>query len=239
MSNVVRAGKALGKLSAKIYKESDKALFKKRQNKIKALNKKLTGIQKVVDEDTYKDILSSLNLPSSDFVTKSGKISTSKKLWDSVDSKELKSIIAKSDDFMDIKQLRAEAKGTLEKTGFIELLKEPYESDKAFLQELHEKGEVDDEFEKEFGKYLKRELNKKIREAVDLEVKSKFKVEKNIDEAIQDWYDFILGYGSILASEYPEIIDLDKFIYSEGLKSYTELYSWMQDAEDVINKALH
>lgn len=239
MSNVVRAGKALGKLSAKVYKETDKALFRKKQNKIKALNKKLTGIQKVVDEDNYKDILSSLNLPSSDFITKSGKISTSKKLWDSVDSKELKSIIAKSDDFMDIKQLRAEAKETLEKTGFIDSIKDTYKEEREDLKRLVKEGEIDEETQKLWGKELKKQYNAQMKESIDLEVSSKFKVEDNIDKAIQDWYDFILGYGSILASEYPEIIDLDKFIYSEGLKSYTELYSWMQDADDVINRALH
>ena len=239
MSNVVRAGKALGKLSAKVYKETDKALFRKKQNKIKSLNKKLTGIQKVVDEDTYKDILSSLNLQSSDFITKSGKVSVSKKLWDSVDSKELNSLIKKTDNFMDIKQLRDEAKETLYKTGFIDSIKDTYKEEKADLKRLVKDGEIDEETQKIWGKELKKQYDAQMKESIDLEVRSKFKVEDNIDKAIKDWYDFILGYGSILASEYPQIIDLDNFIYSEGLKSYTELYSWMQDAEEIINKALH
>ena len=239
MSNVVKAGKALGKLSAKVYKETDKALFRKKQNKIKTLNKKLTGIQKVVDEDTYKDILDNLNLPSSDFITKSGKVSVSKKLWDSVDSKELNSLIKKTDNFMDIKQLRDEAKETLYKTGFIDSIKDTYKEEKADLKRLVKDGEIDEETQKIWGKELKKQYDAQMKESIDLEVRSKFKVEDNIDKAIKDWYDFILGYGSILASEYPQIIDLDNFIYSEGLKSYTELYSWMQDAEEIINKALH
>ena len=216
-----------------------KDLFNKKQNKIKSLNKKLTGIQKVVDEDTYKDILDNLNLPSSDFITKSGKVSVSKKLWDSVDSKELNSLIKKTDNFMDIKQLRDEAKETLYKTGFIDSIKDTYKEEKADLKRLVKDGEIDEETQKIWGKELKKQYDAQMKESIDLEVRSKFKVEDNIDKAIKDWYDFILGYGSILASEYPQIIDLDNFIYSEGLKSYTELYSWMQDAEEIINKALH
>lgn len=219
--------------------QASKDLFKRKQNKIKALNKKLTGIQKVVDEDTYKDILENLNLPSSDFITKTGKVSASKKLWDSVDSKELNSLIKKTDDFMDIKQLRDEAKETLEKTGFIDSIKDTYKEEREDLKRLVKEGEIDEETQKIWGKELKKQYDAQMKESIDLEVRSKFKVEDNINKAIKDWYDFILGYGSILASEYPQIIDLDNFIYSEGLKSYTELYSWMQDAEEIINKALH
>ena len=232
-------GRNLGKLTNLVYKQTDKAIFKSKQKKIRELNKKLGTLQRVVDEDIYKDILENLNLPSSDFITQTGKITTSKKLWDSVDKKELQSLLAKTDTLLDVKELKQEAKETLKNSGVLKSMKDEYKEDTQKLNELYEKGEFDEETLKIFQKQFKKDYNKRVNEAVKDEVNAKFRVDGNIDNAIQDWYDFIKSYGSMLASEYPEIIELDKFIYSEGVKSYTQLYDWMRDAEDVINKALN
>ena len=71
---------------------------------IGALNKRLASLQKVLSKDAYKKVVGKLNLPSSDFVTKSGRISTSKKLWDTVSSKERKALESK--DIPTIKELK-------------------------------------------------------------------------------------------------------------------------------------
>lgn len=166
------------------------------------LSDRLRSLKKFLDSDSYNIVVESLNLPSSDFLTKSGGISTSKKLWDKVSPNERKSLEAK--ELPTVTQLKKEARESLEESGVMETLS---------------------------GR-------KQINEAIKTEVISRFRVDKDINEAIQEWYDFINDFGAMLASEYPEIEELENWLYSDGAKSYTELYGWMQEAERVINEAL-
>ena len=204
--------------------------------KIKQLSDRLRSLKKYLDEESYNIVVENLNLPSSDFITKSGGISTSKKLWSTVSSNEKKSLEAK--ELPTVNELKKGAKESLEESGVTESIRDKYEEEKADLKRLVKDGEIDEETQKIWGKELKKQYDAKVKEMVDLEVNYKFKVDKNIKESMQEWYDFINEFGAMLASEYPEIEELEKWIYGSGSKSYTELYGWMQDAERVINEAL-
>lgn len=170
--------------------------------KIKQLSDRLRSLKKYLDEESYNIVVENLNLPSTDFLTKSGGISTSKKLWSSVSELEQKALEAK--ELPTVNELKKEARISLEESGVMETLS---------------------------GR-------KQINEAIRTEINVKFKVDKNVEESIQEWYDFINDFGAMLSAEYPDIEKLENWIYSSGIKSYTELYGWMQDAERVINEAL-
>lgn len=170
--------------------------------KLSTLSSRLKSYKKYLDEETYQKVVKSLNLPSTDFVTKSGGISESKKLWSSVSPYEKKSLEAK--DLPTITELKKEARESLEESGYMETLS---------------------------GR-------KQISEAIQVEVASKISVNDTFESAIQQWYDFVMDFGVELQYEYPEINELEDWLYSKGLKSWTEIRGWMQRVEDVINKAL-
>lgn len=203
---------------------------------IGALNKRLASLQKVLSKDAYKKVVGKLNLPSSDFVTKSGRISTSKKLWDTVSSKERKALESK--DIPTIKELKAEAKASLEASGITESMKEEYLSEKADLKALVAKGEIDDDTRKIFQKDSYNDYIKRKQEVLWTEIESKFIVQDDLDDAIDEWYEFIKAYGAEMRYEYPEIADLENRLYSGGVKSYMEMAAWMQEAQEVISKVM-
>ena len=204
--------------------------------KIKQLSDRLRSLKKYLDKESYDIVVENLNLPSSDFITKSGGISTSKKLWSTVSHNERKSLEAK--ELPTVNELKKGAKASLEESGVIESLHDTYKEEREDLKRLVKEGEIDEETQKIWSKELKKQYDAQIREIVDLEVGYKFKVDKNIKESMQEWYDFITEFGAMLAAEYPEIEELEKWIYGSGAKSYTELAGWMEDAERVINTAL-
>ena len=203
---------------------------------IGALNKRLASLQKVLSKDAYKKVVGKLNLPSSDFVTKSGRISTSKKLWDTVSSKERKALESK--DIPTIKELKAEAKASLEASGITESMKEEYLSEKADLKNLVAKGEIDEDTRKIFQKDSYNDYIKRKQEVLWTEIESKFIVQDDLDDAIDEWYEFIKAYGAEMRYEYPEIADLENRLYSGGVKSYMEMAAWMQEAQEVISKVM-
>ena len=203
---------------------------------IGALNKRLASLQKVLSKDAYKKVVGKLNLPSSDFVTKSGCISTSKKLWDTVSSKERKALESK--DIPTIKELKAEAKASLEASGITESMKEEYLSEKADLKNLVAKGEIDEDTRKIFQKDSYNDYIKRKQEVLWTEIESKFIVQDDLDDAIDEWYEFIKAYGAEMRYEYPEIADLENRLYSGGVKSYMEMAAWMQEAQEVISKVM-
>ena len=203
---------------------------------IGALNKRLASLQKVLSKDAYKKVVGKLNLPSSDFVTKSGRISTSKKLWDTVSSKERKALESK--DIPTIKELKAEAKASLEASGITESMKEEYLSEKADLKNLVAKGEIDEDTRKIFQKDFYKSYVKRKQEALWTEIESKFIVQDDLENAIDEWYEFIKAYGAEMRYEYPEIAELEKRLYDGGVKSYMEMAAWMQDAQEVISKVM-
>ena len=203
---------------------------------IGALNKRLASLQKVLSKDAYKKVVGKLNLPSSDFVTKSGRISTSKKLWDTVSSKERKALESK--DIPTIKELKAEAKASLEASGITESMKEEYLSEKADLKALVAKGEIDDDTRKIFQQDSYNDYIKRKQEVLWTEIESKFIVQDDLDDAIDEWYEFIKAYGAEMRYEYPEIADLENRLYSGGVKSYMEMAAWMQEAQEVISKVM-
>ena len=203
---------------------------------IGALNKRLASLQKVLSKDAYKKVVGKLNLPSSDFVTKSGRISTSKKLWDTVSSKERKALESK--DIPTIKELKAEAKASLEASGITESMKEEYLSEKADLKNLVAKGEIDEDTRKIFQKDSYNDYIKRKQEVLWTEIESKFIVPDDLDDAIDEWYEFIKAYGAEMRYEYPEIADLENRLYSGGVKSYMEMAAWMQEAQEVISKVM-
>lgn len=203
---------------------------------IGTLNKRLGSLQKLLSKESYKKVISDLNLPSSDFVTKSGRISTSKKLWATVDKKEFRALETKYVPTM--KELRAEAKQSLESSGYTESMKEEYLEDRQGLKDLVKKGEFDEETRKIFQKQLYKDYTKRKEESIRIEIESKFQVQDDLDRAIEEWYEFIKAYGAEMAYEYPEIRELENRLYSDGLKSYTEMAGWMQDAERVITQVM-
>lgn len=77
-----------------------------------------------------------------------------------------------------------------------------------------------------------------INEAIKTEASSMFKVSDRFDEAVNEWYDFISAFGVMLSFDNPEIEQLENELYTKGQKSYMELESWMNRAEETINKAL-
>ncbi len=203
---------------------------------IGALNKRLASLQKVLSKDAYKKVVGKLNLPSSDFVTKSGRISTSKKLWDTVSSKEREALETR--DIPTIKELKAEAKSSLEASGITESMKDEYLSEKANLKDLVAKGEIDEDTRKIFQKDFYNAYIKRKQEVLWTEIESKFIVQDDLDDAIDEWYEFIKAYGAEMRYEYPEIADLENRLYSGGVKSYMEMASWMQEAQEVISKVM-
>lgn len=170
--------------------------------KLSILSSRLRSYKKYLDEETYKKVVDNLNLPSTDFLTKSGGISQSKELWSTVAPNERKSLESKK--LPTIAELKKDARESLEESGVMETLS---------------------------GR-------KQISEAIQIEVASKISISDTFEKAIQEWYEFIKKYGVQLQYEYPEINDLEDWLYSDGLKSWTEIYGWMQRAEEVINKAL-
>ena len=203
---------------------------------IGALNKRLASLQKVLSKDAYKKVVGKLDLPSSDFLTKSGRISTSKKLWGTVDIKERKALESK--DIPTIKELKAEAKSSLEAIGVTESMKEEYLSEKAGLKDLVSKGEIDEETRKIFQKDFYNDYLKRKQDVLWTEIESKFIVQDDLEDAIDEWYEFIKAYGAEMRYEYPEIADLEKRLYDGGVKSYMEMAAWMQEAQEVISKVM-
>lgn len=203
---------------------------------IGALNKRLASLQKVLSKDAYKKVVGKLNLPSSDFITKSGRISTNKKLWSTVSSKEREAL--ESRDIPTIKELKAEAKASLEASGITESMKDEYLSEKADLKELVAKGEIDEETSKIFQKDSYNDYLKRKQEVLWTEIESKFIVQDDLENAIDEWYEFIKAYGAEMRYEYPEIAELEKRLYDGGVKSYMEMAAWMQEAQEVISKVM-
>ena len=203
---------------------------------IGALNKRLASLQKVLSKESYKKVVGNLNLPSSDFVTKSGRIRTSKKLWSTVGSKEREAL--ESRDIPTIKELKAEAKASLEASGITESMKDEYLSEKADLKDLVAKGEIDEDTRKIFQKDFYKSYVKRKQEALWTEIESKFIVQDDLENAIDEWYEFIKAYGAEMRYEYPEIAELEKRLYDGGVKSYMEMAAWMQDAQEVISKVM-
>lgn len=203
---------------------------------IGALNKRLSSLQKVLSKEAYKKVIGNLNLPSSDFITKSGRISTSKKLWGTVNSKEREAL--ESRDIPTIKELKAEAKARLEASGITESMKDEYLSEKVDLKELVAKGEIDEDTRKIFQKDFYNAYIKRKQETLLIEINSKFIVQDDLDDAINEWYEFIKAYGAEMRYEYPEIAELENRLYSGGIKSYMEMAAWMQEAQEVISKVM-
>ena len=170
--------------------------------KLSTLSSRLKSYKKYLDEETFQKVVDTLNLPSTDFLTKSGGISESKKLWGSVSPYEKKSLEAK--ELPTLTELKKEARESLEESGVLETLS---------------------------GR-------KQISEAIQIEVSSKISVNDTFESAIQEWYDFVKTFGVELQYEYPEINELEDWLYSDGLKSWTEIYGWMQRVDEVINKSL-
>lgn len=170
--------------------------------KLNILSSRLKSYKKYLDEETFKKVVKNLNLPSTDFVTKSGGISESKKLWSSVSPYEKKSLESK--ELPTLTELKKDARESLEESGVMETLS---------------------------GR-------KQISEAIQVEVSSKISVNDTFESAIEQWYEFVRTFGVELQYEYPEINELEDWLYSKGLKSWTEISWWMQRVEEVINKAL-
>ena len=117
-------------------------------------------------------------------------------------------------------------------------MKEEYLSEKADLKALVAKGEIDDDTRKIFQKDSYNDYIKRKQEVLWTEIESKFIVQDDLDDAIDEWYEFIKAYGAEMRYEYPEIADLENRLYSGGVKSYMEMAAWMQEAQEVISKVM-
>lgn len=170
--------------------------------KIGTLNKRLSALKKFLDKDAYDIVQKDLNLPSTDLLTKSGLITTSKKKWSAYSDLELKALESK--EIPTVKELKTEARQSLVESGVFETLK---------------------------GRAA-------INEAIKTEASAMFKVGSAFNDIVDEWYDFINSFGVMLSFEYPEIDELESELYTKGQKSYMELESWMNRADETITKAL-
>ena len=95
---------------------------------IDKLNNRLTALRNFLDKDAYDIVKKQLNLPSTDLFTKSGNITKDTSKWAEYSELELKALEKK--DLPTLKQLKADAKESLENSGVMETL-----SSKAEIEE--------------------------------------------------------------------------------------------------------
>lgn len=207
--------------------------------KIKTLNARLKALKGYLSEDAYDKVLKGLNLPSTNLITESGYISTrkSKNFWGKYSPTELKALESKS--LPTIKELIAESKNRLSDTGVIESYYDAYKEKKDTIKELEANGVFDKESSNVLLSEAKAEYNKNVRDMIRIEVSAKVIVEDEIDEAINEWYDWYKAIGIAHEDDADvgeEITQLNDWINSSGTKSYTELQAWIEDINRVITE---
>lgn len=70
---------------------------------------------------------------------------------------------------------------------------------------------------------------------IKIEVLSEITIKEKLDDVIAEWYDFRMNVDPAAISEIPGMRDLDENLYSNGVKSYSELKDWM----DKVNRIMH
>lgn len=113
--------------------------------KIPTLNKRLQSLKRFLDKDAFDIVKKSLNLPSTDLITKSGNITTSKKKWSEFGDLEVKALESK--DIPTLKQLKADARESLINSGVMETLSGRSEINEAIKTEASSMFKVNDRFD--------------------------------------------------------------------------------------------
>lgn len=67
------------------------------------------------------------------------------------------------------------------------------------------------------------------------EILSENIVKNQIDDVVAEWYEFTKNIDPATISDIPELRQLDKELYSSGVKTYTELQMWMSDALKIMH----
>lgn len=113
--------------------------------KIPTLNKRLQALKRYLDKDAFDIVKKNLNLPSTDLMTKSGNITTSKKKWSEFGDLELKALESKV--IPTIKEVKADARESLVNSGVFENLSGRLEISEAIKTEASSMFKVSDRFD--------------------------------------------------------------------------------------------
>lgn len=178
------------------------------KKQIQKVGYSLSSIRKKYGKEVSDFFSKLLSIPSSGFFTKSGGLTTSKKLWDTASDAQIKALY--NVDIPSAKDLRNEALQSLEESGVLESLNDKYAAlgtKKGFIKERNE--------------------------LIQQEVQSMVAVEGDFEAVRDEWYMF----RDAFALSYPaELSKIDRELYQKGKKSYTELHGWMQEAQEIMMK---
>lgn len=225
---------ALNKVARKYNNAQIVKEFAPYKSRIKEINQNLKAIERKYGKEVANYYRDQISLPSSDYISKSGSISTSLSKWSKAMNIQKKALM--NVNIPSLKDLKNEAKETLEDSGLLGSLKDLHNEEIADIKNLVKTGEIDQETADIFIKDYNKNYRQDINDLIIKEVQSKILVESDFDSIKEEYYEYMNKYAIQLDNE-QEFRDLMAELATgqgSGIKSYSELADWMERAQALI-----
>ena len=226
---------AVNKVVRKYNKSQAIKEFAPYKSHIQEINKNLKSIERKYGKEVASYYRNQINIPSSDYISKSGNISTSLSKWSKAMEIQKKAILKV--DIPSIKDLKSEARDRLEDSGLLGSLKDLHKEDISGIKNLVKTGEIDQETADIFIKDYNKNYRQDINALISKEVQSMVSVESSFEDIKEEYYEFMNKYAMQLDNE-QEFRDLLNELTTgkgSGTKSYSELADWMERASNLIH----